>query len=77
MNVIECKVLLYNEKEENLLGESKEIWSRCIVDLDDVSAIRECEDEKAFGNAVVHFKHGDYFIIDQSYEYMAKNWIRK
>lgn len=74
MNVIECKVLLFDDKQERLTGEIAEIWSNCVVDLEDISAIRECVDDKNLGKAVVHFKHGDYFIIDKPFEDVVEKW---
>lgn len=60
--IIKCKVLTYDEKEESLTGNANKIWSDCAFDIDEISAIRRSNDDGMEDLAVVHFKHGDYFV---------------
>jgi hypothetical protein len=63
-----CEVLLY--KEDKYTNREEETWSECCVDLLELSAVRKCvdDDKERNGLAVIHFKHGDYFIINKPYE---------
>lgn len=73
--IITCKVLTYDEKEESLTGNANKIWSDCAVDLNDVCAIRKSSDEGMEGLAVIHFKQGDYFILNLLYNDVLSKWM--
>lgn len=70
--VLESEVLLV--KEDKILDNDEETWADCVIDLKDISAIRRCMDEDKKDCAVIHFKHGDYFIVKSDYDSTVKHW---
>lgn len=74
--IIFTRVLLYDHKQEDLIGKGEESWTECGVDLESISAIRKCHDEGREDCVVVHFRNGDdYFILDAKYDDVAPLWV--
>lgn len=76
MNILQCNVLCYNEKEQNLTGNSEDLWLPLSIDMDYVFAVKQNGAREYPTKAVIWHKSGDYFVIDVDYEDAVIKWIK-
>lgn len=73
--ILKCNILCFNEKEQNLTGNSEDIWLPICIDLDYIFAVKENGIGEHSGKATMWHKSGDYFIIDLDYEDALTKWM--
>lgn len=73
---LDCNVLCFNEKQEELTGKKNDLWLPLCIDLDFVFAVKQNGGEDNEDNAVIWHKCGDYFVIDIKYKQMVEIWKR-
>lgn len=72
-----CNVLM-NGEDKLGLGAEKEFWIECVINTENIVAIREAykEDDVVPEQSVVYFD-GDYFITDVPYKQMKQIFYGK
>lgn len=67
--VIECKVLCFNRKLEELGvdDDKNEVWLPCAINVADIESI----DNNNSGEARIYLKSGMCFVLNLGYEYVV------
>lgn len=75
--IVNCNVLCFNEKQQELTGKAEDIWLPLAIDFKYIFAIKKNGNglDENDGNAVLWHKSGDYFVIDMKFEKAKKLWL--
>lgn len=77
--IVETRVLIYDNKLNELIGKEEEEWGGFIFDLNEVAASRPFIDEGKLGHnkTCLYFKSGESFVIDMSFHEFSIFWKNK